>query len=75
LIYLILENRKIFGFGDNQYGQLGLNDKLERNEPTELKSLENLDIDVIFIGYNHNIALSSSFLLKLRRRKTIFIWK
>jgi E3 ubiquitin-protein ligase HERC4 len=57
----ITENGKIFGFGCNTEGQLGIEDKDNRYEPTEIKSLENLEIDNIFCGLSHSIAISSLF--------------
>jgi alpha-tubulin suppressor-like RCC1 family protein len=62
--FVILENGKIFGFGKNTSGQLGLNERYNRNEPTEIKSLENLEIVDFFCGNVHTIAISSLFYYK-----------
>jgi hypothetical protein len=39
---------------------LGLDDEKDRVQPTEIKSLEKLEIEEIFCGHNHTIAISSN---------------
>ena len=50
---------KIYAWGRNDYGQLGLGDTTDRNSPTEL-SLSNLNLKFIAIncGFYHVIALT-----------------
>jgi alpha-tubulin suppressor-like RCC1 family protein len=63
LLFNIKESGKIFGFGRNSDGQLGLGDKIDRSEPVEILSLKNLEIEDIFCGLSHSIAISSTFKL------------
>jgi X-linked retinitis pigmentosa GTPase regulator len=57
----LLDNGKLFGFGGNEYGQLGLGDKKHRVEPTELKFFEKMKIKKIYCGgYFTIITLGTS---------------
>jgi E3 ubiquitin-protein ligase HERC4 len=49
--------RMMFVFGRNNYGQLGLNDKNNRNIPTELKFFSGKKIKQIQCGEYHSMAL------------------
>jgi alpha-tubulin suppressor-like RCC1 family protein len=55
----ILENGKIYVFGKNEKGELGLNDEENRTTPTESKYLMDLDIINIMCNYEGNFAITS----------------
>jgi alpha-tubulin suppressor-like RCC1 family protein len=51
----IKNNRSIWAWGNNAYGQLGLEDNINRNTPTQIGTLS--DWSLIVAGVNHTIAL------------------
>ena len=56
-------NKTYWGCGDNGYGQLGLGDTTDRNSFLNISSLNNKDVDMVYLpGYEigHVIALSRS---------------
>ena len=61
-MFIICENNSIWTFGDNQYGQLGLENQQNSKEFIELKSkiLQNEIISSISCGENHSMFLSKS---------------
>lgn len=64
---ILTRGGKIFSWGDNQYGQLGMGDKGESSDkPVELKSLHGLPIVQIASGGFHCLTLTCS--------GTIFGW-
>ncbi|XP_072095264.1 probable E3 ubiquitin-protein ligase HERC4 isoform X2 [Mobula birostris] len=48
----------IFGWGSNKFGQLGLNDEIDRYVPARLKSLRTQKIVYICCGEDHTAALT-----------------
>jgi len=52
------ENR-IYVWGDNYGGQLGTKDDIHREEPCLLKSLLEIDIKQISLGFQHSLYLST----------------
>ena len=57
-LYFIKED-KYYGFGNNRFGQLGLEIFEDQNIPQEIKFLSNKNIIDIQCGYLFTIALSS----------------
>ena len=53
----ISENDDLFVWGDNECGQLGLNDKTNRKNPESLKFFSKMKIKQIIAGRFHSIAL------------------
>lgn len=47
---LLTADFQVYSWGDNTYGQLGLNDRLNRLEPTLIDELNNKNITHIAIG-------------------------
>lgn len=52
------DNGLIFSFGENDYGELGLGDKVMRNTPTQISNVNN--VQQIAIGASHSIAKLSN---------------
>ena len=50
---------KVFTYGDNTYGQLGINSKLSMDEPVEVSFPEGTIITQVAAGENHSVALDS----------------
>ena len=52
---------QIFSFGDNKFGQLGLNDTINRNKPTHVSTVHD-GTNPFFVsvagGYSHSLALT-----------------
>ena len=55
------ESNKIYSWGYNKFGQLGLGDKSNRNIPTNIKQLNNKNIILIEAGYYHNFCILGNF--------------
>jgi hypothetical protein len=69
------DNGRVFGFGYNKYGQLGLNDSNDRNFPTEIKFFENKDIKKIISGFDHTFVITSKiYFLTKRNWKSFWLW-
>ena len=61
------ENNKIYCWGNNDFGQLGLGDNEDRNEPVEFKIEGNLSpIKQIIYGFGHTFAICEN--------KKIYCW-
>ena len=60
---VIIEDSKssdeLFSWGDNSYGQLGLGDNEDKNEPTKIET-NGYELDEIKSGGEHTIGLTSS---------------
>uniref|UniRef100_A0A8D0DIC6 X-linked retinitis pigmentosa GTPase regulator n=1 Tax=Sander lucioperca TaxID=283035 RepID=A0A8D0DIC6_SANLU len=52
---LITENGKLFMFGSNNWGQLGLGSKLTVNKPTCVKALKSEKVEFVACGRNHTL--------------------
>uniref|UniRef100_A0A3P9J348 X-linked retinitis pigmentosa GTPase regulator n=1 Tax=Oryzias latipes TaxID=8090 RepID=A0A3P9J348_ORYLA len=52
---LITENGRLFMFGSNNWGQLGLGSKLTVNKPTCVKALKSERIKLVVCGRNHTL--------------------
>ncbi|OQS06234.1 hypothetical protein THRCLA_01720 [Thraustotheca clavata] len=50
---------EVYAFGRNDYGQLGLNDTLDRRIPTSVDGLNNLHIASLACGQYHSIVATS----------------
>ncbi|XP_061191320.1 probable E3 ubiquitin-protein ligase HERC4 [Saccostrea echinata] len=48
----------VFGWGKNSFGQLGLNDELDKYHPTLCKSLRNQKVKYMSCGEDHTVALT-----------------
>ncbi len=53
----LTENLKVFSWGWNGNGQLGLNHKHDMDSPQLITKLKNKDIIMISCGYQHNLVL------------------
>jgi E3 ubiquitin-protein ligase HERC4 len=59
-LYIInLDNNKLYCFGNNVYGNLGLSDNNNRLTPTENIFFNNMEIKKIICGENFSIVLLS----------------
>ncbi|XP_013877220.1 retinitis pigmentosa GTPase regulator b [Austrofundulus limnaeus] len=56
---LITENGKLFMFGSNNWGQLGLGSKLTVNKPTCVKALKSEKVELVACGRNHTLVCSA----------------
>lgn len=52
---LITENGKLFMFGSNNWGQLGLGSKVTVNKPTCVKALKSEKVEFVACGRNHTL--------------------
>ena len=55
---LLTENSRIYSMGRNTFGQLGLGHNHDISSPTLVTSLQTTDIEGVFCGYEHSIAIS-----------------
>jgi alpha-tubulin suppressor-like RCC1 family protein len=62
---IILENGKLFGFGSNVDGQLGLGDIQYYENPTELIFFQNMNIKEIYCGAKHTFVVLGINIFKL----------
>jgi alpha-tubulin suppressor-like RCC1 family protein len=58
-----LGDNKVYSLGRNENGELGLNDKINRNEITENKFFENKKINSIICGGSFTIVISNYLFL------------
>jgi alpha-tubulin suppressor-like RCC1 family protein len=58
--FLIAEKGKVFAFGHNFYGQLGIGNKEDSSIPVVVKALEGMNIIRICGGYVHSMALTGN---------------
>ncbi|KAG7215669.1 hypothetical protein INR49_022024 [Caranx melampygus] len=56
---LITENGKLFMFGSNNWGQLGLGSKLTANKPTCVKALKSEKVELVACGRNHTLLCTA----------------
>ncbi|XP_078147116.1 retinitis pigmentosa GTPase regulator b isoform X3 [Centroberyx gerrardi] len=56
---LITENGKLFMFGSNNWGQLGLGSKSSVNKPTCVKALKSEKVQLVACGRNHTIICTA----------------
>ncbi|XP_014770177.1 probable E3 ubiquitin-protein ligase HERC4 [Octopus bimaculoides] len=56
--FIMSKSGAIFGWGRNSFGQLGLNDEIDRNSPTFCKPLKYQRLKYISCGENHTAALT-----------------
>ncbi|XP_027024441.1 retinitis pigmentosa GTPase regulator b isoform X2 [Tachysurus fulvidraco] len=57
---LITENGKLFMFGSNNWGQLGLGEKISVNKPTCVKALKSEKVKLVACGRTHTLVYTSS---------------
>ena len=62
--FSISEN-KVFSFGHNSSGRLGLGDKDDRITPTEIVSLRGKKILIISLGHTHCFAFCGSIICNI----------
>src|SRR5690349_17347399 len=60
---LLNEDGLVFSFGKNEYGQLGLGNKIDQTTPQLITSLENIRIKKISCGRDHSLLLSEDGLI------------
>ncbi|XP_026157785.1 retinitis pigmentosa GTPase regulator b isoform X1 [Mastacembelus armatus] len=56
---LITENGKLFMFGSNNWGQLGLGSKVTVNKPTCVKALKSEKVQLVACGRNHTLIYTA----------------
>ncbi|XP_038570786.1 retinitis pigmentosa GTPase regulator b isoform X1 [Micropterus salmoides] len=56
---LITENGKLFMFGSNNWGQLGLGSKVTVNKPTCIKALKSEKVQLVACGRNHTLIYTA----------------
>ena len=56
-ITIVDETNNVYSWGDNYAGQLGTNDDIHRDEPTLVKSLAEVDVRQISLGFQHQCFL------------------
>ncbi|KAF5890016.1 X-linked retinitis pigmentosa GTPase regulator, partial [Clarias magur] len=56
---LITENGKLFMFGSNNWGQLGLGEKISVNKPTCVKALKSENVKLVACGRTHTLVYTS----------------
>ncbi|KAM6958593.1 retinitis pigmentosa GTPase regulator b [Tautogolabrus adspersus] len=56
---LITENGKLFMFGSNNWGQLGLGSKVTVNKPTCVKALKSEKVQFVACGRNHTLICTA----------------
>uniref|UniRef100_A0A3B4GW56 X-linked retinitis pigmentosa GTPase regulator-like n=1 Tax=Pundamilia nyererei TaxID=303518 RepID=A0A3B4GW56_9CICH len=56
---LITENGKLFLFGSNNWGQLGLGSKVTFNKPTCVKALKSEKVQLVACGRNHTLICTA----------------
>ncbi|MCI4393271.1 hypothetical protein PGIGA_G00155620 [Pangasianodon gigas] len=56
---LITENGKLFMFGSNNWGQLGLGEKISVNKPTCVKALKSEKVKLVACGRTHTLVYTS----------------
>uniref|UniRef100_A0AAQ6A6T9 X-linked retinitis pigmentosa GTPase regulator n=1 Tax=Amphiprion ocellaris TaxID=80972 RepID=A0AAQ6A6T9_AMPOC len=56
---LLTENGKLFMFGSNNWGQLGLGSKLTVNKPTCVKALKSEKVQLVACGRNHTLICTA----------------
>ncbi|XP_023010441.1 retinitis pigmentosa GTPase regulator b isoform X8 [Maylandia zebra] len=56
---LITENGKLFLFGSNNWGQLGLGSKVTVNKPTCVKALKSEKVQLVACGRNHTLICTA----------------
>jgi regulator of chromosome condensation len=57
-MFLFDNQNKVYGWGLNNHGQLGLGDEENRSRPTKLKAFNNVDVEFVCTGQHHSLALS-----------------
>lgn len=58
-VLILTNNGKVFSFGSNNYGSLGIGNSTSTSTVTEIPGLINVDIVDIDADYHHSMALSS----------------
>lgn len=56
--FAVTKSGAVFGFGKNLFGQLGLNDTLSRQFPTQLKTLRSIGVRYIAAGDDFSVFLT-----------------
>lgn len=57
--FAINSNGKVFAWGSNDWGQLGIGNRLTTSIPTEVSELTDKSITMLASGVNHSIALNA----------------
>jgi hypothetical protein len=70
----LLENEKLFCFGNNQYGQLGTGDNISINVPIELKLFKNEIVKEIICGSDFSFALCGILNFLSLQENKVFSW-
>ncbi|KAN0032334.1 hypothetical protein ACTFIV_006223 [Dictyostelium citrinum] len=57
---VLTRDGKVLGFGENNFGQLGLSDTRNRTAPTKIEALNDQHIIDIGVGLDHSIAVTKA---------------
>lgn len=60
MIMYIVSDGKIFSWGDNKFGQLGLGHTLQQDTPQLIASLKGIPVAQVVCGGSHSFLLSKS---------------
>uniref|UniRef100_A0A672YS87 Retinitis pigmentosa GTPase regulator b n=1 Tax=Sphaeramia orbicularis TaxID=375764 RepID=A0A672YS87_9TELE len=58
-VFVSTENGKLFMFGSNNWGQLGLGSKVTVNKPTCVKALKSQKVTLVSCGRNHTLICTA----------------
>jgi alpha-tubulin suppressor-like RCC1 family protein len=71
--FILLENGKLYCFGNNKSGQLGLGDKIEKKTPTELTFFDNMKIKKIICSFCYTIVLLGKAIIKSKKMEVLIV--
>lgn len=57
----MIESGKLFSFGLNDYGQLGIGNKDKKTHPVYVEFFKDIKIQDIFCGHFHSFVTTSNF--------------
>ena len=56
--FIVTVDKKVYAFGENSYGQLGLNDTIDRPVPIQIATTSITKINRVVAGSNHSLILT-----------------
>ncbi|MGI6781508.1 MAG: RCC1 domain-containing protein [Acholeplasmataceae bacterium] len=57
---IVTDSNKLYVYGNNEFGQLGLDDNLRRVEPTQLILPDYDEVDKVYLGENNTLIIAKS---------------
>ena len=64
----------VFGWGKNNYGQLGVSDTLDKCQPTQLSTMRTLGVKYITAGVDHSAFLTQVIYCRIILSVKLSIW-